>query len=196
MVMSKASTVQAYLDEQPADRRFVLSKLRGLIQKRLPKGYVETMSSGMICYVIPLERYPDTYNGHPLCYAGLAAQKNNFSLYLMCAYMNAALTKRLTDGFAAIGKRPDMGKSCIRFKTLEDIPLETIGDVVAAVPLEKYLEYYEAARAKTKSGARSKAAKARPKAAEAARRGAKRAAPRAKSAARTKPRATSKRRTR
>jgi hypothetical protein len=143
MATSKAATVAEYLKELPEDRRRVVSTLRKLIRKSLPKGYQESMAWGLISYTIPLSRYPDTYNGQPLAYVALAAQKNYFALYLMNVYASAneAFLRR---EFKKAGKRLDMGKACLRFKSLEDLPLEAIGKVVASTPVERYLAWYEA----------------------------------------------------
>ena len=85
MVSSAAATVEAYLAELPPERRAVVATVRALVNAHLPEGYVEGMHWGMIGWVIPLSRYPVTYNKQPLIYAALAAQKNNYALYLMCA---------------------------------------------------------------------------------------------------------------
>lgn len=140
MARSAATTVSRYLAELPPERRKVVAEVRRVILANLPKGYEEGMEFGMIGYVVPLERYPDTYNSQPLMYAALAAQKNAYSLYLMCAYAETPVGKALRTGFKAAGKKLDMGKSCIRFKRVEDLPLEVIGAAIAAVPLEKYVE--------------------------------------------------------
>ena len=118
MVSSKATTVAAYLAELPAERRAVIAAVRKVVRKHLPKGYVETMNWGMICYEIPLKRYPVTYNRQPLSYAALAAQKNNYALYLTGCYGASALQQKLAAAFKAAGKKLDMGKSCLRFKKL------------------------------------------------------------------------------
>ncbi len=146
MVQSKAKTVEAYLEELPEERRAVLAAVRKVIKKNLPKGYQEAMNFGMICYQVPLERYPTTYNGQPLCYAGLAAQKNYFAVYLMGAYGSKELANKLRTAFARAGKKLDMGKSCIRFKKLDDLELDAIGAVVAAVPAKKWIAIYEESR--------------------------------------------------
>ena len=152
MAASQAKSVAAYLEELPAERRAVVSKLRALVKKNLPKGYVETMSFGYPAYVIPLARYPDTYNGQPLCYAAIAANKNYYSLYLMNAYGDPKEAKKLKDGFSKAGKKLDMGKSCLRFKSLDEIPLDVVGDVIASTPMDAYIEMYRRARAKTAKG--------------------------------------------
>ena len=147
----KSPTVAEWIAGLPEDRRRIVSKLRALLKRRVPKGYRESILWGAITYSIPLERFPDTYNGQPLCYAALGSRKSHLSLYLMCVYGNAAQTKKLQDGFRKAGKKLDMGKACIRFRALEDLPLDVIGDIVAAVPPEKYLEIYRKSR---ESGAR------------------------------------------
>jgi hypothetical protein len=146
MVKSKATTVQEYLDELPADRRAVVAAVRDVILRHLPNGYSEAINWGMINYEVPRERYPNTYNGQPLCYAGLAAQKNHYALYLMCVYGNAKQEGRLRREFEKAGKKLDMGKSCVRFRKLEDLVLDAIGKVIAATTPEQYIAYYEASR--------------------------------------------------
>ena len=148
MVKSKAQTVKEYLDELPADRREEIAKVRSVVRKSLPKGYRESMGWGVICYEIPLERYPDTYNKKPLGYAGLAAQKNFNTLYLMGAYGDPKQRKRLEDAFRKTGKKMDMGKSCLHFRSADDLPLHVIGEIIAGMPPEKMIEMYEAARPK------------------------------------------------
>jgi Domain of unknown function (DU1801) len=151
MVKSAATNVDQYLAELPEERRGVMTAVRKLIRKNLPKGYSESMEWGMICYGIPLEEYPDTYNGQPLAYIALAAQKNSLSLYMMGVYGSAAKDAELRAAFEAAGKKLDMGKSCIRFKSLDDLELNAIAKAIASTPPKKYIELYEAARAKAKS---------------------------------------------
>jgi hypothetical protein len=147
MVQSAAKTVDAYLAELPEDRRAVVSTVRDVILANLPKGYVESVSMGMISYSIPLERFPKTYNKQPLCYVSLAAQKNHYAIYLMGVYMRPKRESTLREAFAKAGKKLDIGKSCVRFKKLDDLPLDVIGDEVASVTLETYLATYEKIRA-------------------------------------------------
>ncbi len=104
----------------------------------------------MPCWSVPLETYPDTYNGQPLCYAALAAQKNHFALYLMSVYGDPGEAKRLKEGFAKAGKKLDMGKSCVRFRRLEDLPLEVIGEIIAATSPDAFIARCEAARRKSR----------------------------------------------
>jgi uncharacterized protein YdhG (YjbR/CyaY superfamily) len=146
MAMSTAKTPAAYLKELPAERRREVARVRRVVRKHLPDGYRESMNFGMITYEVPLRRYPDTYNKQPLCYAGIAAQKNHLSLYLMPVYGDPKAAARLKEAFKNAGKKLDMGKSCIRFKSADDLPLEAIGQLVAAVPVDRYIAYAESAR--------------------------------------------------
>jgi uncharacterized protein YdhG (YjbR/CyaY superfamily) len=143
MASSKAKTVKEYLDTLPAERKKVLSKVRSVVRKRMPKGYKETMNWGLISYEIPLARYPGTYNKQPLSYVCLAAQKNHYALYLMGAVMSPDQLAQLKEGFKRAGKKLDMGKSCIRFRKVEDLPLDTIGKVVASMTPDAYIRRYE-----------------------------------------------------
>ena len=146
MVMSKATTVPDYLAELPEERRRTISAVRAVVRKNLPKGYQESIGYGMICYTVPLSTCPDTYNGQPLCYAALAAQKNYCALYLMNVYGDAPTAKAFRDGFKKAGKKLDMGKSCVRFKTADDLPLDVIGRTIAATPMKAFIEMFERPR--------------------------------------------------
>jgi hypothetical protein len=106
------------------------------------------MNYGMINYTVPLQRYPDTYNGQPLCYAGLAAQKNHFSLYLLGAYGDPRQVKKIETEFKKRGLKLDMGKSCLRFRKLEDIPLDVVGEMIASTPPADFIKTYEKSRKK------------------------------------------------
>lgn len=148
MVKSAAKTVDEFLAELPEARRAVIEQVRKLIRKNLPKGYEETMNWGMINYEIPLKRYPDTYNKQPLGSVALAAQKNYYAIYLFGAYGDPKQRKELEDAFAKSGKKMDMGKSCLRFKSPDDLPLDAIGKLIADMPPEKLIALYEASRPK------------------------------------------------
>ena len=104
------------------------------------------MGFGMIVWFIPLERYPDTYNKLPLGYAALAAQKNSNSLYISC-YMSKERTAQFKAGFAAAGKKIDMGKSCVRFKKADELALDVDREEIAAKTPDQFIQYYEEARA-------------------------------------------------
>ena len=146
MVSSKATTVADYLAELPPERRDVVAHVRDLIEQAMPSGYREEIGYGMIGWVVPLDVYPDTYNGQPLAYVGLAAQKNHFSLYLNCAYASAERTERLKAGFAAAGKKLDMGKSCIRFKRIDQLAGDVLAAEIASTSPTEFMEIYEDAR--------------------------------------------------
>ena len=148
MARSSAATVEEYLQELPGERAEALSAVRRVILEHLPPGYVETMNWGMICYEVPLARCPDTYNKQPLMFAGLASQKHHMGLYLMCVYSHQGSRAGFEEKFRASGKKLDMGKSCVRFKRLEDLPLEVIGETIAATPVEDYIQLYRESRRK------------------------------------------------
>lgn len=144
MVSSKAKTVKDYLNELPPERAKVIRAVRKIIVDNLPKGYVETMNWGMISYEIPLKTYPITYNKKPLSYAGLAAQKNNYSLYLMGLYWNKEQEEWFVNEFKKRKLKLNSGKGCIRFNKLEDLPLDVIGEVVGRISVKDYIKHYEA----------------------------------------------------
>jgi hypothetical protein len=148
MVSSKASTVDQYLEELPPERREIISTVRNVILKNLPQGYAESMNWGMISYGIPLEDYPHTYNGQPLGYLALAAQKRHYSLYMLGVYRDSEQEAKLYEAFKKAGKKPDMGKSCVRFRKLEDIPLDVIGELIASTPPEVLISLYDQSRKK------------------------------------------------
>ena len=146
MQIKTATTAEEYLAALPDERRDAIARVRTVVKKHLPKGYSEFVSWGMLNYGIPLSRFADTYNGQPLCYAALAAQKNYCSLYLMSVYGDRTSEARLRAGFEAAGKKLDMGKSCVRFRVPEDLPLDVVGEVIGSIPVEKWIEIYEKSR--------------------------------------------------
>ena len=146
MARSEATTVEEYLDELADDRRETVEAVRDVVRANLPDGYEETVQFGMISYVVPLERYPKTYNRQALQYAALASQKNYVSLYLMNVYGNQETERWFLDSYKASGKRLDMGKSCVRFKSVEDLPLDLVGETIARTSVDDYIALYETAR--------------------------------------------------
>ncbi|HVC99180.1 MAG TPA: DUF1801 domain-containing protein [Pirellulales bacterium] len=160
-MQSKATTVEQYLSEIPQDRRQAIEAVRKVILKNLDKDYEEGMQYGMIGYYVPHRVYPAGYHcdpKQPLPFAGLASQKNHMSLYLMCVYGGGKLLKWFESSWAKSGKKLDMGKSCVRFKKLEDLALDVIGEVIKRVPAKKYIEYCEAATRSPRKPARTKGA--------------------------------------
>ena len=140
-------SVDEYLDALPDGRRRDVSKVRDVILRNLPQGYAEAMNWGMITYQVPLEVCSDTYNGKPLMYAALASQKNYMALYLMSVYMSAESREQFEAAYKATGKRFDAGKSCIRFKKPDDLPLELIAESIAAFAVEDFVVYVKNTRA-------------------------------------------------
>ena len=145
-MQSQAATVADYLNELPEERREAIAKVRAVIRKNLPKGFAEQMSYGMIGYVVPHKLYPAGYHcdpKQPLWFASLGSQKNHMALYLMTVYQSPGMEQWLRQRFQASGKKLDMGKSCIRFKKLEDLPLDVIGEAFGRVSLADYIVNYE-----------------------------------------------------
>ncbi|HEX8151594.1 MAG TPA: DUF1801 domain-containing protein, partial [Thermoanaerobaculia bacterium] len=142
MARSTATTVDAYLAGLPDADRETLAAVRNAIKDNLPAGYEERINFGMISYEIPLSRYPKTYNKQPLTYAALAKQKNYFAVYLMGVYASEAEAQRFRDEYQKSGKKLDMGKSCVRFKKLDDLPLELIGKTIASVAPDEFIARY------------------------------------------------------
>lgn len=151
MATSTARTPEEYLDSLPEDRRAAVAAVRRVVLENLPDGFEEGMQYGMIGYYIPLERFPDTYNGQPLGLAALANQKQHMALYLNNVYGDRTTESRFRERWAATGKKLDMGKSCVRFRRLEDLPLDVIGRTIAEESVEGYLERYAAARGSSRA---------------------------------------------
>jgi hypothetical protein len=143
MAASAAKTVTEYLASLPPERRKEMGAVRKLVKAHLPKGYKEVMNWGMICWEVPASRYPRLHNRQPLCYAALAAQKQYYSLYLTGAYMFPEQSAAIKVAFKEAGKRPDMGKCCVRFKAADDLPLAALGEVIAAIPPGMLILRYE-----------------------------------------------------
>ena len=140
---SDATTVEGYLSGLEPDRRAVVQEVRDVVSAAMPAGYDEAVAWGMITWSVPLDRYPDTYNGQPLAYVALAAQKRHYSLYLMGLYSDGEQDRDFRSRWLASGRSLDMGKSCLRFKRLEDLDLDLVADVVASLPVEDFLATYE-----------------------------------------------------
>ena len=149
-MQSNAATVEEYLAGLPDDRREIVSRVRDTINAHLPDGYAEQIDWGMISWVVPLEDYPDTYNGKPLAYAALASQKNHVSVYLMGLYTDGPEESWFREQYAERGLRLDMGKSCVRFKRLDQVPLDVLGGAIERIPVGEFIARYEAARATTR----------------------------------------------
>ncbi len=145
-MQSDADSVEDYLDSLPEDRRSAISTMRDVINEHLPEGYVEQMDWGMVSWVVPLDTKPDTYNGKPLCYAALASQKKHMAVYLMGMYSDGPELEWFRDQYAERGMKLDMGKSCVRFKQLDDVPLDVLGEAIGKIEVDEFIARYEASR--------------------------------------------------
>ena len=143
---SNAATVEHYLSELPEDRLEAIAAVRRVILDNLPDGFEEVMNWGMITYQVPLSRYPNTYNKKPLMMAALASQKNHMAVYLTGVYADEDSRSRFQIAYQATGKRMDMGQSCVRFRKLEDLPLELVGEAIAEYSVDEFIALNERAR--------------------------------------------------
>jgi uncharacterized protein YdhG (YjbR/CyaY superfamily) len=143
---SAAKTVEEYLDDLPPARLEAIEAVREAILDNLPDGYEEAMNWGMITYQVPLSRYPTTYNKQPLMLAALASQKNHMAVYLTGVYADDNSRDRFVAEYKETGKRLDMGKSCVRFRKLDDLPVELIGKAIAEFSVDEFIELSERAR--------------------------------------------------
>jgi len=147
---ARPTTVPEYLASLTPETRAVIEEARAFVRKHIRKGYAEFMNWGVINWGIPLDEFPDTYNGQPLCYVGLAAKKSYNSLYLMGAYQTSDGTyttpfsqQLLADAFKKAGKRLDMGKCCLHFKQLDDLELTSVAKVIGMSTPKEYVAYYK-----------------------------------------------------
>jgi len=150
-VKSSAKTIDEYLAEMPPYRRAAIETVRRVILDNLPEGYEEAMNWGMITYQVPLSVYPDTYNGQPLMYAALASQKNHMAVYLTAIYMDDEARQRFEDAYRRTGMRMDIGKSCVRFRKLDDLPLDLIGSAISYMEMGEFVRRAKALRTHKKS---------------------------------------------
>jgi uncharacterized protein YdhG (YjbR/CyaY superfamily) len=157
MVQSAALSVDQYLSELPAQRREVIARLRDVVNRHIPPGYEECMYFGMIGWVVPLSRYPETYNKQPLGYVALAAQKRHNALYMMNVYADSDSEQTLRAAYAARGLKLDMGKCCLRFADKAPPPEDLIAPLIAATPVDAFIDMYEASRQQTAAGKRQAA---------------------------------------
>ena len=149
----KPITITQYFAALPKDRRDALKAVRKVIRENLDAGYVEIVQNGAIGYVIPHSVYPPGYHcdpTQPLPYLGLASQKHHMGIYLFCVYSSEAEQRWFREAWAKTGKKLDMGKSCVRFRKIEDVALEVIGKTVKRTPVKKFLAHYEATLAETR----------------------------------------------
>ncbi len=145
---SKPTTVARYLASLPKDRRDAIQAVRKVIRANLDDGYAEGMQYGMIGYFVPHSVYPPGYHcdsAQPLPYVSIASQKNHMSIYLCSVYGSEDEGRWFREAWAKTGKKLDMGKSCVRFKTIDDLALDVIAKAIKRTPARKYIASYEAA---------------------------------------------------
>jgi hypothetical protein len=145
---TRATSVQEYLAHLPADRRKAHETLRKVIRRNLGRGFQETLQYGMIGYSVPHALYPAGYHcdpAQPLPFASIASQKNHLALYLFCIYCDPQEQARFVQDWKRAGHKLDMGKSCVRFKRIEDVPLDVVGAAIGRMSVEGFIAAYESA---------------------------------------------------
>ena len=158
MQTNQPRTVDEYLATLAPDRRAAIEAVRGEVLSHLPPGFEEGMAFGMIAWYVPLATFPDTYNGQPLGLAALASQKNYMALYLNNVYGDPQTERWFRARWATTGKKLDMGKSCVRFRRLDDLPLEVIGETIARTRLDRFLDHYRESRGSSRATRKNSAA--------------------------------------
>lgn len=152
-MQSKAITINEYINSLPDERKKVISELRKVIKKNLPSGFSEVMSYGMIGYVVPHSMYPAGYHCNPslpLGFMNIASQKNFIALYHMGIYADKKLLEWFVSEYPKYSKlKLDMGKSCIRFKKMDQIPYQLIGELCAKITPHQWIDLYESVFKKT-----------------------------------------------
>lgn len=158
-----ALTVSQWLASVPAERKDAINAVRDAVNEHLPQGYEETVDWGMLAWVVPLATLPNTHNGHPLMLAALGAHTKLMTIYLMSVYGDPKIRREFETAYKKTGKKLDMGGSCVHFKKLADLPLVVVGNTIARVPVDEYVERYLHSRTKskpkTKSNTKTKKAK-------------------------------------
>lgn len=146
LMQSKARTVEEYLDSLPEGRRETVAAVRDVIRKNLNKGFEEGMQYGMIGYFVPHSVYPDGYHAkpeEPLPFASIASQSRHIAVYLMCVYGNPEREEWFKRAWKESGRKLDMGKSCVRFKKLDDVALDVLGEAIKRVKAKDFIAEYE-----------------------------------------------------
>ena len=186
-MQSTAKTVDEYLDKLPADRRDAIGKVRDVINANIPAGFEEKIQFGAISWCVPESVLPakEVYNKQPLCLTSLASQKNHMAVYMLHIYGDRMLRTWFEKAYKDAGKKLDMGQSCVRFKTLDALPLEVIGEAMTKVTADRYADAYRRIRDAMKKGGSRKPAKKAAAAKSASRPAAKKSA--AKKSAAKKP---------
>lgn len=159
------SEVDEYLATLPADRRDAIARVRDVINENISSGFEEKLQYGMIAWCVPESVLPasEVYNKQPLCFTALGSQKSHMAVYMMGIYGDEAHRAWFEKAYKDSGKKPDIGKSCVRFKTLDALPLDVIGEAVSRIPVEKFVAGYHASREQTAEGRAKTAAAERAK---------------------------------
>ena len=159
---SKPTTPKQYLDALPADRKKAIQAIRKTINTHRDTRLKEGIQYGMVGWFVPHSVYPDGYHcdpAQPLPFASVASQKNHIGIYLFCLYTDEKEQARFVKAWKATGKRLDMGKSCIRVKILEDIPMDVLGEAISRMDCDKFIGVYESQFGAANKATRKKAAK-------------------------------------
>ena len=146
MPTTKPTTVAAYLKSLPADRRAAIEAIRACVLKALPKGYEEGIQYGCIGYSVPHSLYPPGYHcdpKQPLPFMSIGNTKGHIGLYMFCLYTDDSAVADFAEAWKATGKRLDMGKSCVRVKKLEDVPLDVLAKTIRSITVKKFVASYE-----------------------------------------------------
>ena len=157
-----ALTVSQWLASVPAERKDAIKAVRDVVNEHLPQGYEETVDWGMLAWVVPLATLPTTHNDHPLMLAGLGAHTKRMTIYLMSVYSDPKIRREFVAAYKKTGKKLDMGGSCVHFKTLDDLPLDVVGNTITRVTVDEYVKRYQHSRTKRnpkKSNPKTKKAK-------------------------------------
>ena len=156
-----ALTVDQWLASVPPERKAAIDAVRDAVNAHLPPGYEETVDWGMLAWVVPLTTLPNTHNGRPLMLAALGAHTKRMTIYLMTVYGDPGIRREFETAYRKTGKKLDMGGSCVHFKTLDDLPLDVVGDTIARVAVDEYVEHYRQSRTKQNTKKQSKSKQAR-----------------------------------
>lgn len=158
-----ALTVSQWLASVPAERKDAINAVRDAVNAHLPHGYEETVDWGMLAWVVPLSTFPDTHNGRPLMLAALGAHTKRMTIYLMSVYGDSRIRAEFETAYKKAGKKLDIGGSCVHFRTLDDLPLDVVGNAIARVAVDKYVERYRQSRMKRKRKEKSSKKTKKPK---------------------------------
>ena len=140
---TQRASVEDYLSSLEPERRNDLAKVQRLVRDALPDGYEEGLLYGMISWFVPVARCPRTYNGQPLAIASLAAQKDYSALYLMGVYGDSALREELETAYRASGRKLDMGKACLRFRSADELPVDALSAVLGKVDVDAFVAKHD-----------------------------------------------------